>query len=191
MQRWQDGWYISTTGGLCPRQAASSLDFLMGKSTHALSACQCLIFQTWLTQCWCTRNAVSYSDGPLERSTGRILFYLTAFDQTAVDLQVTPLGATDNSTYVARWYQQLCLQDPILCILLTQANPKATLSVCEAQLPGHCDRVDPEASDTVACAGPLLRACCSAKYEWSVSNWHSGSHMRQGDDSRRDPGSAR
>lgn len=34
------------------------------------------------------RNAVAISDGPLDRSTGRIFFYLTDFDQTAVDLAV-------------------------------------------------------------------------------------------------------
>ena len=34
------------------------------------------------------RNAVAISDGPRDRSTGRIFFYLTDFDQTAVDLKV-------------------------------------------------------------------------------------------------------
>lgn len=35
-----------------------------------------------------SRNAVSISDGPRDRSTGRIFFYLTDFDQTAIDLKV-------------------------------------------------------------------------------------------------------
>lgn len=56
-------------------------------------------------------NAVSYSDGPLGDSTGRLLFYLTLMDATAQDLE---------------------------------KNPMATLTVCEAQLPGACRGVDPE-----------------------------------------------
>lgn len=35
------------------------------------------------------RNLVSYSDGPKGASTGRLLYYLTPLDATAVDLQVS------------------------------------------------------------------------------------------------------
>ena len=35
---------------------------------------------------------MAISDGPPERSTGRIFFYLTDFDQTAVDLAVCYLS---------------------------------------------------------------------------------------------------
>lgn len=45
-----------------------------------------------LTVCAC-RNAVAISDGPLDKATGRIFFYLTDFDQTAIDLAVCQLSA--------------------------------------------------------------------------------------------------
>lgn len=56
-------------------------------------------------------NAVAISDGPQDKSTGRIIFYLTEFDQTAKDLQ---------------------------------ANPRASLNLCEAQQSGECTNLDPE-----------------------------------------------
>eukprot|EP00884_Botryococcus_braunii_P008723 jgi/Botrbrau1/17852/Bobra.0127s0092.1 len=56
-------------------------------------------------------NALSFSDGPHNMSTGRLLFYLTGMDATASDVE---------------------------------ANNTATLTVCEAQLPGHCRGFDPE-----------------------------------------------
>ena len=31
---------------------------------------------------------MAISDGPMDKSTGRIFFYLTDFDQTAIDLKV-------------------------------------------------------------------------------------------------------
>lgn len=56
-------------------------------------------------------NALSYSDGPVGHSTGRLLFYLTTMDATAADVAV---------------------------------HPNATLTICEAQLPGGCGDMDPE-----------------------------------------------
>ena len=54
---------------------------------------------------------MSYSDGPLEESTGRLLFFLTTMDAAAQDLQ---------------------------------QDSRATLTICEASLPGACEGTDPE-----------------------------------------------
>lgn len=37
---------------------------------------------------WSRRNALSFSDGPRNYSTGRLLFYLTTMDATAFDVEV-------------------------------------------------------------------------------------------------------
>jgi len=61
-------------------------------------------------------NAVAISDGPQDKSTGRIIFYLTDFDQTAVDLKANP-KATLN----------LCeAQRPGECVSLDPEDPRCS-----------------------------------------------------------------
>ena len=58
-------------------------------------------------------STVSYSDGPLSRSTGRLLFYLTLLDAAAYDLQrnkVATLSVTE-----AQIFGSCGVTDPEVC----------------------------------------------------------------------------
>jgi len=132
-------------------QFGESFTVLASNHTVTLSSC---------------RNAVAISDGPQDKSTGRIIFYLTDFDQTAVDLKACscltgPL--CDHQLLIlfqTVFGMSTCCTAcnfPLLLLgryssghvddgaHLPQANPKATLNLCEAQRPGECVSLDPEA----------------------------------------------
>lgn len=86
-------------------------------------------------ECGC-RNVVSYSDGALGNSTGRLIFFMTAFDVTAADVEVkcAPCCAADYA----------CSNNSVDWVPAWQVDSRITLSVAEAQIPGACPQTDPE-----------------------------------------------
>lgn len=81
---------------------------------------------------------MSYSDGV--NSTGRLLFYLTALDATAQDLEVLQSDAACKRECKCR------TPGLINAALLAQVDSRATLTVGEIQVEGSCGVMDPEVS---------------------------------------------